>query len=110
MVWSVSTVRMFTKVCSCRNQKPDENCCATTCVASPFAARRICWATRSAGGAMNSPARKVANASGMPTRTTAQPTCQTDAPDARITVYSELATSCAIANSVPISAATGNSS
>ena len=31
-------------------------------------------------------------------------------PDARITVYSELATSCDIANSVPISAATGKSS
>ena len=37
-------------------------------------------------------------------------TCSSDAPDARITVYSELATSCAIANSVPISAAIGNSS
>jgi hypothetical protein len=49
-------------------------------------------------------------ASGMPTRTSAHVTCASDAPDARITVYSELATSCAIANSVPISAATGNSS
>ena len=46
----------------------------------------------------------------MPTRTSDQPTCSSDAPDARITVYSELATSCASANSVPISAATGKSS
>ena len=46
----------------------------------------------------------------MPTRSTAQPTCASDVPETRITVYSELATSCAIANSVPISADTGNSS
>ena len=46
----------------------------------------------------------------MPTRTSAHTTCSSDAPDARITVYSELATSWAIANSVPISAATGKSS
>ena len=43
-------------------------------------------------------------------RISAQPTCSSDAPDARITVYSELATSCASANSVPISVATGKSS
>ena len=46
----------------------------------------------------------------MPTRSTDHATCASDMPDARITVYSELATSCAMANSVPISAATGNSS
>jgi hypothetical protein len=33
-----------------------------------------------------------------------------EAPDARITVNSELATNCEIANSVPISAGTGKSS
>ena len=49
-------------------------------------------------------------ASGMPTRTTAHATCGIEAPEARITVNSELATSCAIAKSVPISAATGKSS
>ena len=43
-------------------------------------------------------------------RTSDQPTCSSDAPDARITVYSELETSCASANSVPISDATGKSS
>jgi hypothetical protein len=36
--------------------------------------------------------------------------CVSDAPDARMTVYSELLTSCAMANSVPISAAVGISS
>jgi hypothetical protein len=46
----------------------------------------------------------------MPTRMIAQVICVKDAPDARITVYSELPTSCAIANSVPISAAVGISS
>ena len=49
-------------------------------------------------------------ASGMPTRTSAHSTCVSDAPEARITVYSEFATSCDKANSVPISAAIGNSS
>jgi hypothetical protein len=43
-------------------------------------------------------------------RISAHIVCASDAPDARITVYSEFATSCAIANSVPISAATGKSS
>ena len=43
-------------------------------------------------------------------RISAQPTCSSEAPEARITVYSELATSCASANSVPISEATGKSS
>ena len=43
-------------------------------------------------------------------RTSAQTTCSSDAPDARITVYSELLTSCDSAKRVPISAATGNSS
>jgi len=38
----------------------------------------------------------------MPTRTTAQPSCSTEAPDARITVHSELDTSWAMANNVPI--------
>ena len=33
-----------------------------------------------------------------------------DTPETRITVYSELATSCASANSVPIRAAIGNNS
>ncbi len=46
----------------------------------------------------------------MPIRISAHTVCSSDAPDARITVYSEFATSCAIANSVPISAATGKSS
>ena len=55
------------------------------------ALRNVC-ASRSAGGATNSPARNVAIASGMPTRTTAHPICNIDAPEARITVYSELAT------------------
>jgi len=41
---------------------------------------------------------------------TDQPTWISDIPDARITVYSEFATSCEMPNSVPISAATGNSS
>ena len=107
---SDSTVRMLTNVRSCLNQKPLSNCCATTPVALPIAAARTVCARRSAGGATYSPARKVAIASGMPTRTTAQPTCRIEAPDARITVNSELATSCEIANSVPISAATGKSS
>ena len=107
---SASTERMLTNVRSCRNQKPDENCCATKRGPSPFAVARIVCARRSAGGATNSPARNVAIASGIPTRTTAQPILHSDAPEARITVYSEFATSCASANSVPISAATGNSS
>ena len=34
----------------------------------------------------------------------------TDSPEVRITVYSELSTSCARANKVPISAAIGNNS
>ncbi len=46
----------------------------------------------------------------MPTRIIAHPTCSSEVPDARITVYSELATNCASANSVPISVATGKSS
>ena len=46
----------------------------------------------------------------MPTRTIAQVIWVSDAPEARITVYSELPTSCAMANSVPISAAVGISS
>ena len=50
----------------------------------------------------------VTTTSRSPTRVSAQPTCGSDAPDARITVYSELATSCDSANSVPISAAIGN--
>ena len=100
---------MLANVRSCLNQNPDWNCCATM-RASPRDGARICCARRSAGGATNSPARNVATASGMPTRISAQVTCRSDAPDARITVYSELATSCAIANSVPISAATGKSS
>jgi len=39
-----------------------------------------------------------------------QPICGNEAPEARITVYSELPTSCARANNVPISAAIGNTS
>jgi hypothetical protein len=46
----------------------------------------------------------------MPTRNTDHTTRASDMPDARITVYSELATSCDTPNSVPISAATGKSS
>ena len=46
----------------------------------------------------------------MPTRTNAHVTCHMDMPDARITVYSELATSCDNAKSVPIRAAVGTAS
>ena len=49
-------------------------------------------------------------ASGMPTRNIANVICVSDAPEVRITVYSEFPTSCAIANSVPMSAAVGRSS
>jgi hypothetical protein len=107
---SASTERMLTNVRSCLNQNPLSNCCATTSVAPPRALARSVCASRSAGGATNSPARNVTIASGMPMRTTDHVTCDIDVPDARITVYSELATSCDMANSVPISAATGKSS
>ena len=40
-------------------------------------------------------------------RMMAQVICVREAPDARMTVYSELLTICAIANSVPMSAAVG---
>jgi hypothetical protein len=101
---------MLTNIRSCLYQKPDWNCCATARVMSPRACARTLCASSSACGATNSPARKVTSASGMPTRTNAQPTCSSDAPAVRITVYSELETSWASANSVPISVATGKSS
>ena len=102
---------MLTKVWSCLNQKPDWNCWATTrLVVSPRACARTFCERNAACGATNSPARNVTIASGMPIRISAQPTCSSDAPDARITVYSELDTSCASPNSVPINVATGKSS
>ena len=107
---SASTERTLTKVMSCRNQNPESNCCATTLLESPLAEARSVLARRSAAGETNSPARNVAIASGMPTRITAHATCQSDAPETRITVNSELTTNCESANSVPISAETGNSS
>ena len=76
----------------------------------PCVCMRTCCASRSAGGARNSPARKVATASGIPTRMIEKVIWVSDAPEVRITVYSEFATSCAMANRVPISAAVGTSS
>ena len=101
---------MLTNDKSSLNQNPDWNCWDMMRDVSPSDAARTVWASRSAGGATYSPARNVAAASGMPTRSTAHPSCTSDMPEARITVYSELATSCAIANNVPINAATGNNS
>ena len=53
---------MLTNVRSCLNQNPDWNCCATIRRVSPIAWPRTCCASRSAGGATNSPARKVTTA------------------------------------------------
>src|SRR5207302_9194165 len=103
-----STVRMLTNVKSSLNQKPDWNCWDTTRDVSPTDTARTVCARRSAGGATYSPAWNVAAASGKPTRSTVQPSWPSDTPDARLTVFLQLATSCVIANSVQIKAATVN--
>ena len=107
---SASTLRMLTNVRSCLNQKPESNCCATTPVASPRCRGAQVLRQPLGRGRHEFPRQegrqreRNADADHRPSQ------LQQDAPEARITVHSELPTSWAMANSVPISAATGKSS
>ena len=98
---------MLTNTCSSFSHSPERKSCATMPAIERARSR---WANCWLAGATNSPSRNVITASTAPSRSSIPVARATETPAARITVYSEFATNCASANSVPMRTAMGNTS
>ena len=96
----------LTNLLASLTHNPERNACATTLLLVVALNRRFCAAC-SVKGAITSPRRKVSTDNVIPILVNETAMLRIDIPETRITVYSELTTSCESANKVPISAATG---